>query len=113
MLPCTTSYETALIIKVKKGISFDRIPSLEKIFRDIKANNNKVLAFDMSEVDYIDFSGLAFLLEASFKCRVDDIGMIVFGVSQDIMSGIRLSTIDKMLTIFPKDDFEKTYKTNS
>jgi len=102
MLPCAISHKTALIIKIKNDISFDRIPAIEPIFKEIRVNDQKVLAFDMSDIDYIDFSGLAFLLEASFRCKFVDIEMIVFGVSPAIMEIMKLSTVDTMLTIISK-----------
>jgi len=111
MLPRTASHKTALIINIDKDISFEKLPSLDIIFGDIRANSHNVLAFDMSEVDYVNFETLAFFLEASFRCKVADIEMIVFGVSHDIMAIMKVSTIDKMLTVFPKDEVETNDKS--
>lgn len=78
---------------------------LKQIFLGFKENHSaKNLILNLSEVKYIDSSGLSAVLVAHKVCAEASGIMILCGVSEHVMKLIKISQLDKILDILPTEE---------
>lgn len=76
-------------------------PQLKSAFVVLNAEGRKNILLDMSEVKYIDSSGLSALLRANSLCNGVSGIFVLFGITQHVDKLISISQIDRVLNIVP------------
>lgn len=69
-----------------------------------KTSHNINLILNISEVKYIDSSGLSAILVANKVCTESNGIMVLCGVSEHVMKLIKISQLDKILDILPTEE---------
>ena len=84
-------------------------PEARKVILDCLRNNSPLLV-DLSEVTYIDSSGVASLVEGYQVSRTMNLDFGLVGVSDRAMSVLRLARLDQVFPIFAS--VEERLKSN-
>jgi anti-anti-sigma factor len=78
---------------------------LKQTFLGLKEDKSTAnLILNLSEVKYIDSSGLSAILVANKVCTEADGIMILCGVSEHVMKLVKISQLDKILDILPTEE---------
>ncbi len=78
---------------------------LKQVFLGFKEENYpKNLILNISEVKYIDSSGLSAILVANKVCSEAGGIMVLCGVSEHVMKLVKISQLDKILDILPTEE---------
>lgn len=88
-------------------------PELKTTFVTLHAEGMKNLILDMHAVKYVDSSGLSALLIANRLCKESEGVMVMTRISDHVMKLIKISQLDKVLTILPtiEEAVEMVYMT--
>ena len=77
---------------------------LKEILTDIIAGDNQSLVIDLKNVDFIDSTGIGLLIKA-YKDMTSRKGKFALvNVSNDFLKVLKISTLDKILTIYKSYD---------
>ncbi|MDO1446375.1 STAS domain-containing protein [Rhodocytophaga aerolata] len=76
-------------------------PQLKSDFVTLNAEGNKNIILDMSQVKYIDSSGLSAILVGNRMANDSDGVFILTGITDHVMKLIKISQLDSVLDIMP------------
>lgn len=76
-------------------------PQLKSEFVTLNAEGNKNIVADLSQVKYIDSSGLSAILIANRLCQDANGTFILAGVTDHVMKLIKISQLDTVLELLP------------
>jgi anti-anti-sigma factor len=76
-------------------------PQLKSDFVTLNAEGNKNIILDMSQVKYIDSSGLSAILVGNRMATDSDGIFILTGITDHVMKLIKISQLDSVLDIMP------------
>ncbi|TAF65335.1 MAG: anti-sigma factor antagonist [Cytophagales bacterium] len=76
-------------------------PELKYTFVTLNAEGNRNFVIDLSQVKYIDSSGLSALLIANRLCNDAQGIMVLTCITDHVMKLIKISQLDKVLNIVP------------
>jgi anti-anti-sigma factor len=76
-------------------------PQLKSDFVTLNAEGNKNIILDMSQVKYIDSSGLSAILVGNRMANDSDGIFILTGITDHVMKLIKISQLDSVLDIMP------------
>jgi anti-anti-sigma factor len=76
-------------------------PQLKSDFVTLNAEGNKNIILDMSQVKYIDSSGLSAILVGNRMASDSDGIFILTGITDHVMKLIKISQLDSVLDIMP------------
>lgn len=76
-------------------------PQLKSDFVTLNAEGNKNMILDMSQVKYIDSSGLSAILVGNRLANDSDGIFVLAGVTDHVMKLIKISQLDSVLDILP------------
>ena len=90
------------LLRVTGEIDLNSSPSLRKtILKAVEKARNE-FAVDLSEVPYMDSSGVATLVEALKLCDKKEINFIISEPSHSVLKVLQLSRLDQVFTIRTK-----------
>jgi anti-sigma B factor antagonist len=76
-------------------------PQLKSAFVTLNAEGIKTIIADLSQVKYIDSSGLSAILIANRLCKDSNGNFILAGVTDHVMKLIKISQLDTVLDLVP------------
>src|SRR4028118_1009849 len=76
-------------------------PQLKSEFVTLNAEGNKNIIVDLSQVKYIDSSGLSAILVGNRLSQDQDAIFVLAGVTDHVMKLIKISQLDSVLDIMP------------
>ena len=76
-------------------------PQLKSEFVTLNAEGSKNIILDLSQVKYIDSSGLSSILVGNRLCQDSDGVFIVTSVSEHVMKLIKISQLDTVFELLP------------
>jgi anti-anti-sigma factor len=76
-------------------------PQLKSEFVTVHAEGNKNIILDLSQVKYIDSSGLSAILVGNRLAQDEDGVFVLAGVTDHVMKLIKISQLDSVLDIMP------------
>ena len=92
-----------IVLSLKGEVDLSCSPDARKqILKELK--KEKKLFVDLSNVDYIDSSGVASLVEGFQTARAKKLDFVLVGVSQAAMQVLQLARLDKVFTLIDKID---------
>ncbi len=100
-MECTTKIEDGFsIIRLAGEIDlYCSADARKEILQQLAENKSVVM--DLSEVEYIDSSGIASLVEGLHKAKKSNLVFSLAAVSDPAMQVIKLARLDKVFTIYP------------
>ncbi|MEM6830272.1 MAG: STAS domain-containing protein [Bacteroidota bacterium] len=97
-------YDNYTIIKIgDEKVDTTIAPELKSEFMTLSQEGTKSLIIDMSEVKYMDSSGLSALLVGNRSFTVNG-AFVLYNVTDHVMKLIKISQIDKVMTIVPSKE---------
>jgi anti-sigma B factor antagonist len=79
-------------------------PALKSEFITLHAEGVKNIIMDMSEVKYTDSSGLSALLVGNRIFQEENGIFILYGITDHVMKLLKISQLDNVLNILPKQE---------
>lgn len=76
-------------------------PELKSTFVTLNAEGNKSFVLDLSQVKYVDSSGLSAILIANRLCNERQGTLVLTRVTDHVMKLIKISQLEKVLNIVP------------
>ncbi|HKZ53087.1 MAG TPA: STAS domain-containing protein [Dehalococcoidia bacterium] len=91
------------ILDVEGQITFESTPALrEKILQALKSNG--VVLVNLTQVAYMDSSGIATLVEGLKEAQNRKASFGLFGLTKNTRNVLRLVRLDKVFRIFDSED---------
>ncbi len=92
------SREEAVVLRLKGPLT---IRTLFPLQDELRAQTAQRIILDLTEVPYIDSAGLGTILMGHVSAEKNARRMVLTGVSERVMSLIRMTRVDTILTTFP------------
>jgi anti-sigma B factor antagonist len=96
-----TDIEGVSLVEIQGEINISTSPELKKRFDTIKAS--KVI-ISMSNVDYVDSSGLATLVELLKKLKQKGGSLSLTQMSEKVKSLFEITKLDRLFGIYPSNE---------
>ena len=94
-----TREDSGTIVRLQGDIDLHRSPSLHEALVDICGEKPARLILDMSEVNYIDSSGVGSLVEIYRRLKRSDGALILVAPGSRVMSVLEITRLDKFFAI--------------
>ena len=94
----------AVIIAPEGDIDLARSPTLRTSLRQAQSGKPKSLVVDLSQVDYMDSSGVATLVEALQTARRNSTKMVLCCMKERVRSIFEIARLDSVFTIVDSRD---------
>ncbi len=91
------------VVMLNGEVDLDKSPDARKVILSSLKKMQHVMV-DLSDVDYIDSSGVASLVEGFQYARSNNLEFGLVGVSEAAMSVLRLARLDKVFKIYTSLD---------
>ncbi len=95
--------DAAVVVSFSGDMDLENSPRARDALLEL-VGRKAILFADLSEVAYIDSSGVASLVEALQSARKQDTGFALVAVSEAALRVFQLARLDKVFTIFPSLD---------
>ena len=95
----TEVIQDTTILKPLGEIDLSRAPSLKHYITEAQATKPARLAFDLTEVPYMDSSGVATLVAAMQVARSNGSSIVLFGMQERVKSIFEIARLDAVFTI--------------
>ncbi len=93
------------IIEIKGNLVSRKIPGLNKQLEKVKNDENYNIAFDMSEIPYIDSSAITWLINLRSVVTKTGRKLAVFGANSEVKSVFSIVGMEELIDIYPfKED---------
>lgn len=89
------------VVSPSGDIDMHESPKLRKVVLDAIAQKPATVLIDLSQVGFIDSSGVATLVEALKTSKSGGVSLILCGMSSKVMDVFELSRLDKIFKIIP------------
>lgn len=94
-----TQHNSYAVLHLSGEVDLSESPNARKqILSQLKSKSN--LLVDLSQVEYIDSSGVASLVEGFQTARADKLEFALVGVSSSAMQVLQLARLDSVFTIY-------------
>jgi anti-sigma B factor antagonist len=87
------------VVKLLNDIDMECSPDLRMVLMELTAKRVPVIGIDLSEVPYMDSSGLATLVEAMQRVKKYNGEFILFGLQQRVRSLFEIAKLTNIFTI--------------
>jgi anti-sigma B factor antagonist len=92
------------IIAVDGEVDLYNVGELKKsIFDLIDEEDVESLIIDMSDISYMDSSGIGALVAGKKKMKVNDGKFALMNIGEDVLNILKLATLDKFFTIYESE----------
>ena len=98
-------FQQVTILDVSGNIDMSNSPQVRQaLLREIRKNNVTRLVVNLTDVQYIDSSGVASLVEGLQKSREQGLRFGLFGLSDSAREVMKLSRLLKLFEIYDNED---------
>ncbi|MFM1832730.1 MAG: hypothetical protein RLZZ461_1046 [Planctomycetota bacterium] len=94
----------ATIVRPTGEVDLARSPTLRTTLGQVIGNGVARLVLDLSQVEYMDSSGVATLVEALQQCRTRKATLVLSGLQDRVRSVFEIAKLDAVFTIRPDLD---------
>jgi anti-sigma B factor antagonist len=88
-----------VVVAPSGEVDLSRSPKLRNALRDAQASRPKRVVIDLSDVEYMDSSGVATLVEAYQVARRNGSKMVLCGLMDRVKSIFEIAKLDSVFTI--------------
>lgn len=93
-----------LVLKPKGDVDLYNVGGFKKELFKYTNGVHDYIAIDLSEVEYMDSSGIGALVAGHKKMRAFNGKFILLGIREDVLNIIKLATLDKFFNIVENED---------
>ncbi len=98
-----TELDDKLVVKLHGDVDLEHCVPVRQLLLDA-AGRGRQLLVDLSEVTYVDSSGIASLIEAMQLARKNDTSLTLFSASEQVRRVFELARLDKVFNMHPDLD---------
>lgn len=91
--------EHRVILRIDGRLDAATAPILERKVSNLIEEHHNHLILDFTRIDYLSSAGMRVLLSATKKLKAQKGGMVLFGLTEDVMEVIKMAGFDKILRI--------------
>ena len=88
-----------VVVAPSGEVDLSRSPKLRNVLRDAQSSRPKRVVIDLSDVEYMDSSGVATLVEAFQVARRNGSKMVLCGLMDRVKSIFEIAKLDSVFTI--------------
>ncbi|MBN2402789.1 MAG: STAS domain-containing protein [Spirochaetes bacterium] len=96
-------------IKLIGKYDIEELLFFSTLFTDEISKKPHVIALNLSELTYIDSSGIGSLIRYMNMASKEKISFICYDLNKNIENTFKISKLDQFLPILSSDDFQKKY----
>src|ERR1043166_2552187 len=97
----TVSHPEPNTIALEGEIDMHESPNVREAFREVIAQKLPRVFVDLSNVSYIDSSGIAVLIEAMQSVHTYGGQLALFGIRENVRTVFEIARLDQVFKIFP------------
>jgi anti-sigma B factor antagonist len=101
--------EQLVAIKIIGKYDIEELFFFGSIFNDEISKRPPVIALDLSELTYIDSSGIGSLIRYMNMSTKENIDFLCYNLNKNIENIFKISKLDKFITILSDEDFRRKY----
>jgi len=101
--------ENVLIIRIKGNIDLYNTVNVDKALDEALEKRPSVLALDLSDVKFIDSTGIGALINALRAIKNFYGEMILFGLQDDLVNTFQQAALGDFFNILTAEEFESKY----
>lgn len=98
-----------IIVRISGRFNIEEVISFEKAVNEVIEQTPKALSLDMSELKYIDSSGIGSLIKAMNIAKNKNIDLVITDLDKEIMHIFKLAYLDRFFTISTQEEIFKKY----
>jgi anti-sigma B factor antagonist len=88
-----------LVVELSGELDLATGPQLQRFLRDLEIASDDVIALDLSDLVFIDSSGLRLLLAENERAQLEGCRLVLVGVRGEVLDTIRLIGLDRVLPL--------------
>jgi anti-anti-sigma factor len=97
-------HEGVSILRISGEINISNVPELKKAFKKVIDNKVRKVLLNFEEVDYIDSSGLASLIDLSRNLKTIQGIVFISTLSPKVSSIFSITKLDRVFKIFDAEE---------
>ena len=101
--------DTLVIIKMIGRYDIEEVHDFGTLLQDQINKDFEVIALNLSELSYIDSSGIGSLIRCMNTATRKGVDFICYNLTQNIENTFKLAKIDQFISIFTEENFKKKY----
>ncbi|HPA70730.1 MAG: STAS domain-containing protein [Spirochaetes bacterium] len=101
--------QNLVIVKIDGRFNIEEVITFEKAINDIIDQGPKAVSLNMSELKYIDSSGIGSLIKAMNIAKNKDIELVITDLDKEIMHIFKLAYLDRFFTICTQEEILNRY----
>ena len=94
-----TSHAGAVVVAPVGDVDMSRSPDLRQTLREVLSARPQRVVVDLTDVGYMDSSGLATLVEAMRQAKASRIGLVLCGLSEKVRAIFEIARLHQFFTI--------------
>ena len=98
-----------IIVRISGRFNIEEVINFEKAVNEVIEQSPKALSLDMSELKYIDSSGIGSLIKAMNIAKNKNIDLVITDLDKEIMHIFKLAYLDRFFTISTQEEIFKKY----
>ncbi len=98
-----------VILKIIGRFNIEEVSRYESKIDEFIGLKTRYIALDMSEMKYIDSSGIGSLIKSMNMTKNEGLELILLDMEPEILNIFKLAYLDKFFTIQRRDEFMKSY----
>jgi anti-sigma B factor antagonist len=100
----TRQQQDAVVVSIKGDVDLYSSPSVRKVIIALTEKKTPVIMVDLSDVSYMDSSGVATLVEGLQQTGKYKGRFKLFGLGMAVREVFELSRLDKVFEIYPNEE---------
>ncbi len=100
----TEAHQGAVLVSPQGDVDMSRSPVLRQTLHDVQARKPQRMVVDLANVDYMDSSGLATLVEAMRSAKKADTKMVLCGMNDKVRAIFEIARLHHFFTIVDSVD---------
>jgi anti-sigma B factor antagonist len=97
-------HEKLTIVTVGGELDVFTSPKLREALLDVVENGGRHLIVDLSDVEFLDSTGLGVLVGVHHRLQAQDGSMSFVGASERLLRVFHVTRLDKIFTVYPSLD---------
>jgi anti-sigma B factor antagonist len=90
-----------LVVELSGELELATAPQVERFLRDLEVAAGDLIALDLSNLVFIDSSGLRLLIAENERAQLEGCRLVLAGVCGEVLDTMRVIGLDRVLPLVP------------
>lgn len=100
----TDAHQGAVLVLPQGDVDMSRSPALRQTLHEVQSRKPQRMIINLAQVDYMDSSGLATLVEAMRAAKGSDTKMVLCGMNEKVRAIFEIARLHHFFTIVDSVD---------